>query len=79
MPVKLEEDKTVMYRWWRAKKRFTDVDNNVAVHLVRNALGGADKDLMSALLYMEPPRSRRYRRVLCASWIVYNADERYVL
>ena len=38
--VKVEEDKTVMYRWWRAKKRFIDVDSNVAVHLVRNALGG---------------------------------------
>ena len=79
LPVKLEEDKTVMYRWWRAKKRFIDVDNNVAVHLVRNALGGAHKDLTSALLYMEPPRSRRYRCVLCLSWIVYNADEGYLL
>jgi len=66
LPVKLEEDKTVMYRWWRAKKRFIDADNNVAVHLVRNALGGADRDLTSALLYMEPPRSRRFRCVLCA-------------
>ncbi|EDR11078.1 uncharacterized protein LACBIDRAFT_247779, partial [Laccaria bicolor S238N-H82] len=54
-------EKTVMYRWWRAKKRFIDVDNNVAVHLVRNALGGADRDLTTALLYLEPPRSRRYR------------------
>lgn len=71
LPVKLEEDKTVMYRWWRAKKRFIDVDNNVAVHLVRNALGGADRDLTSALLYMEPPRSRRFRCVLCSSHGLY--------
>ena len=63
LPVKLEEDKSVMYRWWRAKKRFIDVDSNVAVHLVRNALGGADRDFTSALLDMEPPRSRRYRCV----------------
>ena len=66
LPVKLEEDKSVMYRWWRAKKRFIDVASNVAVHLVRNALGGADRDLTSALFYMEPPRSRRHRCVLCA-------------
>ena len=38
LPVKLEEDKTVIYPCWCAQKRFIDVDNNVAGHLVRNAL-----------------------------------------
>ena len=65
--VKLKDDKTVMYQWWRSKKRFIDVDSNVAVNLVRNALlGGADRDLTSALLHgapSKPPRSRRYRCV----------------
>ncbi|KAF8162622.1 phosphatase 2C-like domain-containing protein [Crassisporium funariophilum] len=57
----LQEDKTVMYRWWRTTKRFVNVDENAAVHLARNALGGVNKDLTKALFQLEPPRSRRYR------------------
>ena len=57
----LEPDETQMYRWWQAKKRFINIDANAAVHLTRNAIGGADKDLTGALLRMRPPRSRRYR------------------
>ena len=57
----LGPDNTPMYRWWRAKKRFVNIDENVAVHLARNALGGADRDLTAALLLLDPPRSRRYR------------------
>ncbi|KAF8809367.1 protein serine/threonine phosphatase 2C [Phlegmacium glaucopus] len=47
--------------FWRATKRFVNIDANVAVHLARNALGGADRDLTGALLRLRPPRSRRYR------------------
>ena len=57
----LKPDDTPMYKWWRATKRFVNIDSNVAVHLTRNALGGADRDLTGALLRLSPPRSRRYR------------------
>lgn len=62
LPVELQEDKTQMYHhYWHASKKFINVDNNVAIHLIRNAIGGADRDLTTALLSMNPPRSRRYR------------------
>lgn len=56
-----ERDDTFMYRMWGIPKKFVNVDRNVAQHLVRNAIGGADRDLMEALLKMNMPRSRRYR------------------
>jgi len=40
---------------------FTVEDKNVASHLVRNALGGKNRDLVSALLTLPSPYSRRYR------------------
>jgi len=61
LPVQLKEDRTTMYRWWRATKRFLNVDDNVAAHLVRNALGGANTNLTSMLLSLNPPRSRKFR------------------
>ena len=57
----MKADETVMYKWWQATKRFLNIDSNSAVHLARNALGGADRDLTGALLRLKPPRSRRYR------------------
>ena len=57
----LQPDGTSMYKWWQAKKQFVNVDSNAAIHLARNAIGGADTDLTGALLRMKPPRSRRYR------------------
>ncbi|KAF8809366.1 protein serine/threonine phosphatase 2C [Phlegmacium glaucopus] len=57
----LKPDQTEMYKFWRATKRFVNIDANVAVHLARNALGGADRDLTGALLRLRPPRSRSYR------------------
>ena len=56
----IKPDETSMYNWWQATKRFVNIDGNSAVHLVRNALGGADRDLTGALLQLGP-RSRRYR------------------
>ncbi|KAG6013155.1 hypothetical protein E4U41_005136, partial [Claviceps citrina] len=44
-----------------AKDRFTLKDKNVATHLVRNALGGADDEQLCGLLTLPPPFSRRYR------------------
>ena len=57
----IKPDETIMYNWWYATKRFVNIDSNSAVHLARNALGGADRDLTGALLRLRPPRSRRYR------------------
>lgn len=41
--------------------RFVVKDKNVATHLVRNALGGKDSDMVTALLTLPAPYSRRYR------------------
>ena len=41
--------------------RFVVEDKNVATHLVRNALGGKDRDMVCALLTLPSPYSRRYR------------------
>ena len=48
------------YKQWCAEKKFITVDANVATHLVRNALGGADEDLREALLNLRSPRARAY-------------------
>lgn len=44
-----------------ANDRFVVEDKNAATHLVRNALGGKDKEMVSALLTLPSPYSRRYR------------------
>jgi pyruvate dehydrogenase phosphatase len=44
--------------------RFVVEDKNAATHLVRNALGGKDRDMVCALLTLPSPYSRRYRYVL---------------
>ncbi len=54
------EDKTVRYRHWNVEKHFVDADSNAATHLIRNALGGADEDLVAALLSMRSSRARSY-------------------
>jgi pyruvate dehydrogenase phosphatase len=61
LPVILKEDDTTRYRYWRTVKRFLNVDDNASVHLARNALGGANRDLTGALLALTPPRARRFR------------------
>ena len=57
------DDGTTMYRRWRTKKQFVCVDHNAALHLARNALGGANQDLTAALLSMSPPRAALFRWV----------------
>jgi pyruvate dehydrogenase phosphatase len=42
-------------------ERFAVQDKNAATHLVRNALGGKDSDMLCALLTLPSPYSRRYR------------------
>ena len=41
--------------------RFVVEDKNAATHLVRNALGGRDRDMVCALLTLPSPFARRYR------------------
>ena len=45
-------------------ERFVVEDKNVATHLVRNALGGRDRDMVCGLLTLVSPYARRYRYVL---------------
>ena len=53
-------DDTPRYKQWNVEKQFIDTDANASTHLIRNALGGANRDLTSALLSMRSPRSRTY-------------------
>lgn len=54
-----------------AKDRFTLKDNNVATHLVRNALGGNNDEQVRALLTLPSPFSRRYRDDLTVQVIFF--------
>jgi pyruvate dehydrogenase phosphatase len=47
--------------WQVNEKTVTTQDENVAVHLVRNALGGANHDILSGVLAFQPPLSRNAR------------------
>lgn len=47
----------------KESERFVWEDRNAATHLVRNALGGRNKDMLCALLTLPSPYSRRYRYV----------------
>lgn len=55
--------------------RFVVEDKNVATHLVRNALGGKDKDMLSALLTLPSPYARRYRDDLTVQVIFFGESE----
>ena len=49
---------------WRVgggDERFVVEDKNAATHLIRNALGGKDRDMVCALLTLPSPYARRYR------------------
>lgn len=54
-----------------ANSRFVVEDKNAATHLVRNALGGHDKDMVCALLTLPSPYSRRYRDDLTVEVIFF--------
>lgn len=56
-------------------ERFVVEDKNVATHLVRNALGGKDKDMVSALLTLPSPFSRRYRDDLTVQVIFFGEND----
>jgi pyruvate dehydrogenase phosphatase len=55
--------------------RFVMEDKNAATHLVRNALGGKDTDMVCALLSLPSPYSRRYRDDLTVEVIFFGESE----
>ncbi|CAJ2511178.1 Uu.00g068030.m01.CDS01 [Anthostomella pinea] len=57
-------------------ERFVVKDNNVATHLVRNALGGKNEDQVSALLTLVSPFSRRYRDDLTVQVIFFGNGQK---
>lgn len=58
-----------------AQDRFVVEDKNAATHLVRNALGGKDQDMLSALLTLPSPYSRRYRDDLTVQVIFFGEGQ----
>lgn len=55
--------------------RFVVEDKNCATHLVRNALGGKDHDMVSALLTLPAPYSRRFRDDLTVQVIFFGEQQ----
>ncbi|KAF2235185.1 pyruvate dehydrogenase phosphatase [Viridothelium virens] len=55
----------------KADARFVVEDKNAATHLIRNALGGKDRDMVCALLTLPSPYSRRYRDDLTVEVIFF--------
>ncbi|KAL8717716.1 MAG: hypothetical protein Q9225_005069 [Loekoesia sp. 1 TL-2023] len=61
-----QRSNTIRRQQWDLKggdERFVVEDQNAATHLVRNALGGRDRDMVCGLLALPSPFSRRYRYV----------------
>lgn len=57
-------------------ERFVFEDKNAATHLVRNALGGKDRDMVCALLTLVSPYSRRYRDDLTVEVIFFGNSQK---
>lgn len=57
------------------QNRFVVEDRNAATHLVRNALGGKDTDMVCGLLTLPSPYSRRYRDDLTVEVIFFGEGE----
>ncbi|KAI4130589.1 MAG: hypothetical protein LQ338_001661 [Usnochroma carphineum] len=56
-------------------ERFVVEDKNAATHLVRNALGGRDRDMVCGLLALPSPFSRRYRDDLTVAVVFFGEGE----
>lgn len=56
--------------------RFLVQDKNAATHLIRNALGGKNQEMVSALLTLPSPFSRRYRDDLTVQVIFFGNGEK---
>lgn len=72
-------DVPIRQQQWDVKSdssaRFVTEDKNAATHLVRNALGGKDRDMVCALLTLPSPYSRRYRDDLTVEVIFFGEGE----
>ena len=75
LPVRGDHDpEAVRVRTPQSEPRFVNVDANVATHLMRNALGGADEALRAELLSKQAPESRHYRYVCLSECMVLTTD-----
>lgn len=66
-----ESQKQVIGRQPGTEPKFTVEDENIATHLVRNALGGADIQQVSMLVSIPSPISRSYRDDLTVTVILF--------
>jgi pyruvate dehydrogenase phosphatase len=67
LPVKFPEgweDTTTWYKRMKIQKRFICIDSNVAVHLIRNALGGANQGFTEGVLRLPQPLATNSRCVV---------------
>jgi len=60
----------------KEEDRFVVEDKNAATHLVRNALGGKDEEMLCALLTLPSPYSRRYRDDLTVEVIFFGESNK---
>ncbi|KIX05076.1 uncharacterized protein Z518_05948 [Rhinocladiella mackenziei CBS 650.93] len=72
-------EKPIRQQQWDVRSenngRFVVEDKNAATHLIRNALGGKDRDMVCALLTLPSPYSRRYRDDLTVEVIFFGEGE----
>ncbi|KAJ5359050.1 protein serine/threonine phosphatase 2C [Penicillium cataractarum] len=61
--------------WRFEEKRTTVQDDNVAVHLVRNSLGGNHHELVAGRLAFDSPSSRRVRDDITVQVVFFNGPE----
>ena len=61
--------------WKFVEERTTVQDNNVAVHLMRNSLGGNHHELIAGRLAFSPPSSRRLRDDTTVQVVFFNVPD----
>lgn len=61
--------------WQFVEERATAQDDNAAVHLVRNSLGGNHHELISSRLAFTPPHSRRLRDDMTVQVIFFDGTD----
>ncbi|KAM3490833.1 hypothetical protein MY3957_005882 [Beauveria namnaoensis] len=62
--------------WKLVKGRTTNQDDNAAVHLTRNCLGGNHSELIAGRLAFSPPFSRRVRDDITVQVAFFNSNTR---
>ncbi|KAK4691562.1 pyruvate dehydrogenase phosphatase, partial [Lecanoromycetidae sp. Uapishka_2] len=70
------EEENRNYAWTKQAKEanFVVKDDNAATHLVRNALGGKDEDMLRGLLTVSSPVSRKMRDDISVQVIFFGRD-----